>query len=56
MAKNGARGSARTPVVAIPGRARNPKTGLWTNRNAVAGKFMDVKKSGGTLKRIPREN
>jgi len=56
MARSGQKDSGRATVGAIPVRTRNPKTGLWTDREMVPGKFMDIKKSGGTLKRIRRED
>lgn len=42
---------------AVKGRSqvRNSKTGMWTKRDTSTGRFMDVKKSGGSFKGIRRE-
>lgn len=56
MAKNGARGKGRVGAVKHRSQTRNSKTGLWTKRSAVSGRFMDVKQSGGTFKGVRREN
>lgn len=55
MAKNGARGKGRVGAVTKRSQTRNPKTGLWTKRDAVSGKFMDIKESGGAFKGVRRE-
>jgi hypothetical protein len=55
MASNGSRGKGRIGAVTGRSQTRNPKTGLWTKRSAVTGKFMDVKQSGGAFKGVRRE-
>lgn len=55
MAKNGARGSGRVGSVKGRSQARNPKTGLWTKRDSSSGRFLSVKKSGGSFKGVRRE-
>lgn len=55
MAKNGARGRGRVGAVSGRSQARNSKTGLWTKRDAVTGRFMDIKQSGGAFKGVRRE-
>lgn len=55
MAKNGARGSGRVGAVKGRSQSRNPQTGMWTKRDSSTGRFIDVKKSGGTFKGVRRE-
>jgi hypothetical protein len=55
MAKNGARGNGRIGAVTGRSQTRNSKTGLWTKRDAVSGRFMDIKQSGGAFKGVRRE-
>lgn len=55
MARNGARGNGRIGVVKGRSQVRNPRTGMWTKRDTSTGRFMDVKKSGGTFKGVRRE-
>ena len=46
MAKNKPIGdNARKGAVKQRSQVKNPKTGLWTKRNAETGRFMDVKTS-----------
>lgn len=56
MAKSETGGKGRSGAVRYRTQTRNPKTGLWTKRSAVSGRFMDVKQAGGTLKGVRREN
>jgi hypothetical protein len=55
MAKNGASGNGRVGAVKGRTQVRSPKTGLWSKRDTSTGRFMDVKKSGGTFKGVRRE-
>jgi hypothetical protein len=55
MAKNGARGSGRVGPVKGRSQVRNKSTGLWTKRDTKTGRFLDVKKSGGSFKGVRRE-
>lgn len=55
MAKNGAKGKGRVGAVTRRSQTRNPKTGMWTKRDAVSGRFMDIKQSGGAFKGVRRE-
>lgn len=55
MAKNGAKGNGRIGAVSHRSQSRNPKTGLWTKRDAVSGRFMDIKQAGGAFKGVRRE-
>jgi hypothetical protein len=55
MAKNGARGKGRVGAVSRRSQTRNPKTGMWTKRDARTGRFMDIKQSGGAFKGVRRE-
>jgi hypothetical protein len=55
MAKNGASGSGRIGAMRGRSQSRNPKTGLWTKRDASTGRFKDVKQSGGAFKGVRRE-
>lgn len=56
MAKNAPTGDGRRKgAVRSRSQVRNPKTGLWTKRNAGTGRFMDAKTSGGRFKGVRRE-
>lgn len=56
MAKNKPIGdNSRKGAVRDRSQVHNPKTGLWTKRNADTGKFMDVKTSGGKFKGVRKE-
>jgi hypothetical protein len=55
MATNGSKGDGRLGAVRGRSQAKNTKTGLWTKRDTSTGRFMNVKKSGGTFKGIKRE-
>ena len=55
MAKNGATGGGRYGAVSGRSQVQNPKTGLWTKRNASTGRFLATKKSGGPFKGVRRE-
>ena len=55
MATNGSKGDGRVGAVRGRSQAKNAKTGLWTKRDTSTGRFMNVKKSGGTFKGIKRE-
>lgn len=56
MAGNGKTGdSRRHGYVGGRTQSENPKTGLWTKRDAQTGQFMDVKTSGGKFKGIRKE-
>lgn len=56
MAKNTSTSKGRLGAVTGRTQTRNPSTGLWTKRDTVTGRFMDVKKSGGSFKGVRREN
>jgi hypothetical protein len=56
MAKNTGTGKGRLGAVTGRSQSRNPSTGLWAKRDAANGRFMDVKKSGGSFKGVKREN
>ena len=56
MAKNGAKGGGRAGAVSKRSQVQNPKTGLWTKRDASTGQFMAVKKTGGKFRGVKREN
>lgn len=53
MAKN--RPGGRIGAAKGRSQTRNPKTGLWTKRDIVSGRFKDVKQSGGAFKGVRRE-
>lgn len=55
VAKNGSNGGGRIGAVKGRGQTRNPSTGLWTKRDAVSGRFKNVKQSGGAFKGVRRE-
>jgi hypothetical protein len=55
MARNGQRGNGRVGTVRDRSQTRNPQTGLWTKRDTSTGRFLDVKKSGGTFRGVRRE-
>lgn len=54
MAKN-TKSGYRKGAVAKRTQVRNPKTGLWTKRDASTGQFKAVKRTGGSFKGIKRE-
>ena len=56
MAKNAPTGDGRR-IGAVRERSQvvNPKTGLYTKRDANTGRFMDVKTTGGPFKGIRKE-
>jgi hypothetical protein len=56
MAKNMGSGKGRIGAVGGRSQKRNPATGLWTKRDTATGRFVDVKKSGGSFKGVRREN
>ncbi len=57
MAKNKPIGdNARKGAVKKRSQVHNPKTGLWTKRDAETGRFMDVKTTGGKFKGVTKEN
>lgn len=45
MATNPPKDESRKGAVKQRSQVKNPKTGLWTKRDAESGKFMDVKTS-----------
>lgn len=45
MATNPPNDNSRKGAVKKRSQVQNPKTGLWTKRDADTGKFMDVKTS-----------
>lgn len=55
MAKNASSSGRR--VGAVKGRSQgyNKKTGLWAKRDTSTGRFLNVKKTGGTFKGVKRE-
>ncbi len=55
MATNPPKDNSRKGAVRDRSQVHNPKTGLWTKRNADTGKFMDVKTSGGKFKGVRKE-
>ncbi len=55
MAKNGNKGSGRVGAVRGRSQAKNPRTGLYTKRDAASGRFMDVKSSGSPFKGVRKE-
>ena len=55
MARNGQRGNGRVSAARGPSQTRNPRTGLWTERDTSTGRFLDVKRSGGTFRGVRRE-
>ncbi len=54
MAKNTGEGS-RQAAVTERSQTLNPATGQWVKRNAYTGKFIAVKKTGGTFKGVKKE-
>jgi len=56
MAKNTGKEKGRIGAITGRSEARNPATGLWTKRDATTGRFIDVKKAGGSFKGVRREN
>lgn len=55
MAKHGATGKGRAGATRGRSQTKNPKTGLWTMRDTSTGRFLDIKKSGGSFKGVQRE-
>ena len=47
--------NARKGAVKKRSQVQNPKTELWTKRDAETGRFMDVKTSGGKFKGVRKE-
>jgi hypothetical protein len=45
MATNPPKDGSRKGAVRLRSQVKNPKTSLWTKRDAETGKFMDVKTS-----------
>ena len=57
MAKNGKTGDGhRTGAVDNRSQVLNTKTNLYVKRDAVTGKFLDVKSTGGKFKGVRKEN
>lgn len=55
MAKNGAKGSGRLGAIAARSQVQHPKTGRWTKRDSLSGRFVATKKSRGRFKGVRRE-
>lgn len=56
MAKNAPIGDGcRIGAVRERSQVVNPKTGLYTKRDANTGRFMDVKTTGGPFKGVRKE-
>lgn len=55
MAKNGANGGGRTGRIRDRSQVHDPRTGQWVKRDTSTGRFMDVKKDGGSFKSVRRE-
>lgn len=55
MAKNTGRG---TRLGAVTGRTQstNPKTGLSAKRDTTSGRFVEVKRTGGSFKGVRKES
>lgn len=57
MATNPPKDGSRRGAVKQRSQVKNPKTGLWTKRDAKSGKFMDVKTSSDKpFKGVRKEN
>ena len=57
MAKNGKTGDGhRNGAVDNRSQVLNTKTNLYVKRDAVTGKFLDVKSTGGKFKGVRKEN
>lgn len=54
MAKNTGNGY-RKGSVCDRTQTQNPRTGLWTKRDAETGRFMDVKQNGEPFKGVAQE-
>ncbi len=54
MAKNTGRGHRQGPVKQRT-QVANPKTGQWVKRDSYTGKFIAVKKNGGSFKGVKKE-
>lgn len=56
MATNSPSGDGhRNGAVRNRSQTFNPKTELWTKRDAETGRFMDVKTTGGKFKGVRKE-
>lgn len=55
MATNPPKDNSRKGAVKDRSQVQNPKTGLWTKRDANTGKFMDTKTTGGKFKGVRKE-
>lgn len=55
MAKQGAKGAGRVVRNASGSSAHNPKRELLVRRDTTTGRFVQVKKSGGSFKGVKRE-
>ena len=55
MARDKAESSGRDGDVPGPGRIQPPKTGTWTRRDPLDGRFAGLKKEGGQFKGVRRE-
>lgn len=55
MATNPPNDNGRKGAVKKRSQVLNPKTGLYTKRDADTGRFMDVKTSGGKFKGVRKE-
>lgn len=55
MATNPPKDGSRKGAVKNRSQVLNPKTELWTKRDAKTGQFMDVKTSGGKFKGVRKE-
>ena len=55
MATNPPKDNSRKGAIKDRSQVQNPKTGLWTKRDADTGKFIDVKTSGGKFKGVRKE-
>jgi hypothetical protein len=56
VAKNGKAGGGRVGAVRGRSQSYNPRTKLFTKRDAKTGQFIDVKTSGGPFKGVRRED
>lgn len=55
MAINGGPGKGRIGAVKKRTQVKNPKTNQWVKRDALTGKFMDVKKDGTPFKGVTKK-
>lgn len=56
MAKKGARGKVRAGQVKGRSQTYNPKSRVWVKRDTSSGRFVQVKRSGGSFRSVKREN